>query len=367
MPFLIAGGAALVGALASDALAGDPTSAASSSPWGPQQPYLESGFAGAQDLYNQGPMQYYPGQTVAGINPNMQSYMSGVGGYTESAIGGGQYLQTQGRDLSGSLNQAQDFYTGAADSYFNPYASAQYNQQIADSVANNPVLNDQIQQGQQDINRNLQENILPSIGAGAAATGNTGSTRRGVAEGVAMRGAMEQGSDLATNLQANAYNQGINQAGDWARGEQFGQNYQMQGANQLANIGQVGSGQMMSGYGMGSGAYQDLLGAGAYERGLEQQQLGDEQARFDYAQLAPWENLQRYQQAISGDYGGTTTSTASGPSTANQLAQMGTQLGGAYLMSGGYGGGGGGGYQAPPINFSGQQQNQNWFTPNYQF
>lgn len=32
-------------------------------PWGPQQPYIQQMFGEAQRLYNQGPQQYFPGQT----------------------------------------------------------------------------------------------------------------------------------------------------------------------------------------------------------------------------------------------------------------------------------------------------------------
>lgn len=346
---------------------GDTTT--TSAPWAAQIPYLQEGFQGAQDLYNQGPAQYYGGQTVAGINPNLQQYFGDMGGYSQGGVGAGQDVMGYGQQMAGGIPQAQQFYSQAMGDYFNPYASAQfqdafnvenpyqsqqYQDIISGSVANNPVLQSQIEMGQADINRNMQENIMPSIASASVGTGNTGSTRRGVAEGVAMRGAMEQGSDLATMLQTNAYNQAINQAGQWAggeqfgqqagmtgagmgaAGEQFGQNYQMGAANQLGGMGQTGLGNIGAGYGLGSQAYQDLMGAGMYERGIEQEGLYADQTRFDFEQNAPWDNLARYQQAISGNYGG--TQTQEGQGWMNQLMQMGTQLGGAYLM-GGMGGG----------------------------
>jgi hypothetical protein len=301
-------------------------------PWSKQQPYLEQAFKGAQNLYQQGPNQYYGGDTIAGTNPAIQGYLQGMGGYYQGGLDAAGAMQGYGADLAGGLPQSQQFYSQAMGDYYNPYASAEYSDIIANSVANNPVLQNQIRQGQQDINRNMQENILPSIANSAVGTGNVGSSRRGVAEGIAMRGAMEQGSDLATNLQANAYNQGINQAGQWAGGEQFGQNYGMNAANQMTGLGQYGLGQMGAGYGLGTQAYQDLLGAGAYERGMEQEGINADRERFDFEQNAPWDNLARYQQAISGNYGGSTRSSGGGASSGNQLMQMGTQLGSAYMM-----------------------------------
>lgn len=303
-----------------------------SSPWGPQQQYLKEGFKGAQDLYRQGPSQYYPGQTFAGPNQQLQDYMGGMGNYYQQGLDVGGRQMQQGQQLQGGLNQAQQFYSDAAGGYFNPYASAKYNEVLAGSVADNPVLQAQIEQGQQDINRNMQENILPSIASGSVATGNTGSTRRGVAEGVAMRGAMEQGSDLATNLQANAYNQAINQANQWAGGEQYGQSQQFDAAGMLSNLGQYGTNLQSQGYGQGTQAYQDLMGSGMMGQGFEQGQIDADRQRFDFGQNAPWENLQRYQQAISGNYGGETVQEGQG--YLNQLMQMGAQGAGAYFAGG---------------------------------
>jgi len=343
---------------------GGETGSTTSTPWEEQIPYLQEGFRGAQNLYQQGPAQYYPGQTVAGINPNMQSYLGGMGGYTQGGVGAGQDVMGYGQQMAGGIPQTQQFYSDAMSNYFNPYASAdfqqafdvqnpyqsqQYQDIISGSVANNPVLQAQIEMGQADINRNLQENIMPGIATGAVATGNTGSTRRGVAEGIAARGAMEQGSDLATMLQTNAYNQAISQAGQWAGGEQFGQqagmsgaqlgaggaqfgqNYQMGAASQLGGMGQTGLGNIGAGYGLGSQAYQDLMGAGMYERGIEQEGLYGDKARFDFEQNAPWDNLARYQQAISGNYGGTQTQYAD---PGSMMAQMAMQAAGAAMTGG---------------------------------
>lgn len=46
-------------------------------PWGPQQPFIQDMFGEAQRLYNQGPQQYYPGQTY--VDPS-QYTMQGIYG-----------------------------------------------------------------------------------------------------------------------------------------------------------------------------------------------------------------------------------------------------------------------------------------------
>jgi hypothetical protein len=47
---------------------GSQTTTSSTAPWTGQQPYLTFGFQQAQDLYNHGGPQYYPGATVAPIS-----------------------------------------------------------------------------------------------------------------------------------------------------------------------------------------------------------------------------------------------------------------------------------------------------------
>lgn len=353
-------------------------------PWKAQQPHLRGVFSGAQNLYNQGPNQYYQGNTVAGSNNAIDTYLSGMGGQAQSGMDVGQQMGQYGEQLAGGLTGAQNFYSDGMSAYTNPYASVdyqnkfnnlenpygsqQYNSIISDSVNNNPMLDQQIQQGQQDISRNMQENIMPGIAGSAVGTGNASSTRRGVAEGVAMRGAMEQGSDMATNMRSNAYNQGINQANNYAQGQQFnqnagmqgannmasgtqfGQNYQMQSANNAGSMGRFGLGQMGAGYNQGTQAYQDLLSSGVYGRGMDQENINADRERFDFEQNAPWDNLNRYNQMIQGNYGGTTTQEGNG--LGNQLLQMGMQAGSAYLTGGGSlaMGGGGGGTPAKAFN-----------------
>ncbi|NIX00724.1 MAG: hypothetical protein GWN13_21235, partial [Phycisphaerae bacterium] len=38
-------------------------------PWSPQVPYILGGFKQAKKLYEQGPPDYYPGETLAGFDP----------------------------------------------------------------------------------------------------------------------------------------------------------------------------------------------------------------------------------------------------------------------------------------------------------
>ncbi len=73
-------------------------------PWGPQQPYLKQGFEQAQGLLNQGPQEYYPGQTVSD---------------TSAATTAGQNAMMGGAAASDTLRNAQ--VSGSFLDAGNPY------------------------------------------------------------------------------------------------------------------------------------------------------------------------------------------------------------------------------------------------------
>jgi len=78
------------------------TTTTTSDPWSGQQPYLQDLFTQAQGLFNQGPQQYYPGQTVAPFSPQTQMGMDLM---TQRALGGSQQQDIFGQYLSGQLGQ----------------------------------------------------------------------------------------------------------------------------------------------------------------------------------------------------------------------------------------------------------------------
>ena len=119
------------------------------------------------------------GQSGTFVDPNQQPFLD--------------FLRSQGQSLAGQqLGGGSDFqqFAGGAQNALMSFLQPQQN----------PFLQGQIEQGQGLINRNLQENILPSIGGGAASAGQRGSSRQGVAEGIAARSAIEQQSQLSQNL-----------------------------------------------------------------------------------------------------------------------------------------------------------------------
>lgn len=99
----------------------DQKSTTKTEPWSGQQPYLKDLFAQAQGLYNQGPQQYYPGQTVAPFSPQT---MLGMDMMTGRILGGSSQMDAFGNYLNRQLGQQN----------IDPSIMAGYGQQAAGGI-----------------------------------------------------------------------------------------------------------------------------------------------------------------------------------------------------------------------------------------
>lgn len=77
------------------------------------------------------------------------------------------------------------------------------------AFANDPVVQQQIDNAALDVTRNFNENTSPSLNARASAGGNMNSARAGIAEGLARRDAGEAVGRIAAQVRGNAFNQGV--------------------------------------------------------------------------------------------------------------------------------------------------------------
>lgn len=114
--------------------------------------------------------------------------------------------------------------------------------------SSNPYLASTAQAATRPIIQSLTENVLPAIGSEAGMTGNVGSSRQGIAEGLATQGALQAIGDTTSNLYSNAYGQGLG-----------AMTSALQMAPQIANLGLLPS--------------SILSGVGGERRGLAQEQM----------------------------------------------------------------------------------------------
>lgn len=110
----------------------------------------------------------------------------------------------------GAIDAARKFY--APQGGYSNYLDTMRGTAMAMSdtnVANNPMVQAQMEANARNVQNNLLQNVLPGVTSGAVASGNRGSSRQGVAEGVAAGQAVGQLSDANTAVLNNAYSQAL--------------------------------------------------------------------------------------------------------------------------------------------------------------
>jgi hypothetical protein len=161
------------------------------------------------------------------------------------------------------MNQGQNY----GQNYQNLFNQAGQDQ-IGNAV-NYPNANSQplIDAALRDSTRNLQEKTLTSIGMGASSTGNTNSSRAGIAEAVAGRDYMDRAADTSAGIR-----------------DRLAKDYLTQNQNQFANQMNANQGMgnaFQSGFGMGNTATANMINAGGmYQKDL-QNQYTDAQTNFE--------------------------------------------------------------------------------------
>lgn len=244
-------------------------------PWSPQIPYINQLMQQADALYNQGAPGYYPGQTVVPSTPALQqTQQNAITGGTNaantagaganlalsSAAGTNPVLQagtnslpafyqslanlntagTGATNLATSLNpNIYQAITGAMNQQYTPQSAPQVQAPNVGNVATpntaaptvgagnidltqsltqslqggamNPYLSQLTDAALRDSTRQYQTSVIPSINSGAAASGNVGSSRQGIAQGLAAQGLQQQQTDVMSQLYGTAFNQAAQQ------------------------------------------------------------------------------------------------------------------------------------------------------------
>jgi len=219
-------------------------------PWGPQQPYLQSLWGGAQDLYGQGGPQFYPGSLTAGFDPAQTEAM----GMTEQTARAGQPV----------IPSYQNMLTKTYQGGFLP------------GQQSNPFIDAMFRQAARPVTDAYRESVAPSIGAQAGSAGRYGS---GLYQNMMGRSQGELGRELG-GLAANLY----------------GRSYE-------AERDRMYRGDPATAAALGYFDAEKLAGVGLERQTQEQRLINEAQARHQFGQERPWDVLGRYQAAIEGPYG----------------------------------------------------------------
>lgn len=225
--------------------------------------------------------QRYQGSQIAGFTP-------------EQVQGQGMALGAAGTQdrLARSAAGASEFYTGG--SVWDP--------------ASNPNLRGAIDASTRPIYEGLTEKALPAIRGEAVSTGNFGSSRQGIAEGIATREASRAAGDTASKLAQAQYETNVN-----AQLKAMGllptvQGAQVTGATTTSGVGDV-------------------------RQTMNQALLGQDVSAFNFDQMAPFLQSKEIMSLLQGLPGGTTVSTANTPSANPWTQALGGAAAGASLGS----------------------------------
>jgi len=299
-----------------------------SEPWKPQGDALKGIFSSAGDIYNaQKDTPFYQGDLYANMSDMTRSGINNLGEY----VGGPQSGAIRGStsDMlanAGMTGTAMNDLYGVANSDMvgnDLAAAARY--------ANDPSIQGMINAANRDTARSLYEGELPEINRSASASGNINSTRAGVAEAIARRGADDRMADTSAAIRSDAFNRGLNLS-QANRASQMGA---------LGNLGQFG----LSSFGAGlSGNAANLGNIDAMIRaGQIDQQDRQGQADADYMQWQGQDGrqmdlLSRYYGIVgANNWGGTqTTTTKSSPSIFGSLLGLGLTAGGLGAFGPGF-------------------------------
>lgn len=273
-------------------------------PWSPQVPYIKSGFEEAKRLYEQGPPDYYPGETLAGFDPAQTFAQEAIINYATGPRSVGMQAGAEGALMRGLGGE-----TG-----FSP-------EQRADLLAGNVRTGEGTPYGQMssaltnDVMGKLQSNILPGLRTSQVAYQPGGSSRGDLENNKAIANAVKQG--LTTPL-AQMYGDAY----------QTAQGMRLPAAQQGIEMQNQAMGYYPSIMGAPLSMYGAIGDVGAQRRAMTQEAMNRDQQRYAYEAAAPQNALQNYMSMITGNYGSTSSggssSTQTTPSQNNFLGTLAT-------------------------------------------
>lgn len=235
------------------------TQTTTSKPFPEQLPFVRRVFSEAQDLFNQGPQQFFPGETVAGFDP----------------------ITTEAQNLQ--VNLARNF-----GGFLAPQAQAFSQLLQTPDPANDPTVQAFADAAVRPLEQQLTEEVLPALSSQAVSQGAFGGSRQDLLEQQAVDRFARTAGDVRAGIFSDAFNQQLQaQQRALALAPQFLQ--------QLSVPAQL------------------LSEVGAARENLAQQQIDADRERFDFQQVAPLLNLQNFSNLINQFGGSSSTGTLTQP------------------------------------------------------
>jgi hypothetical protein len=302
----------------------------SKDPWAAQAPYLTQGFNAASKAMTDASNAPKPTDFVAGFNPEQLALFQKMLGYGANGAAGvsadaGAGLTTAGTSAATGALSGLNAFGGKDLTSSNIDAATKY----ADNAYSSGVTD----AAMRDAERAVNENYLPQVAQGAAASGNRDSSKRAITEGIALRGLAEKRQDLDATQRSQLFSQGL----QLAQGDN-GTMLDALKSGALAGTGAATAGVGATGAGIDQqkGIY-DIANAGSDAlTNAQQQTLNDMLAKYQFGVSSPFDPLNAYWQIVgSGNWGGQSSGTSSGTSTPSMMSQISALLGAGGSLLGG--------------------------------
>lgn len=304
-------------------------------PWSQAQPFISQEFQPAQDALNKslgmGTNSAYDGERVAALN----------GYQTQSADNAGSWASTQGLNTANQMYNSGNAMMNSGQGYGNN-AQSLYNTATGTDPtqsfynAGNQLANSSITQGLIDsanlnVQRELNQNQLPTLALNAAGSGNTDSTRTGIQSALLQSQAQQNMLANASNIQGQMFNTGLNTSQS-----QYNTNQQqaLNANSQMANAYGLGSSNLMNGQTAASNNFALGQSAGGVFQGQQQAQDAAAQQQFTEQQNNPMSLIGNYMNTINGKWMGPAVSSVGATNPVS--AGLNGALGGAQLGAGLY-------------------------------
>lgn len=298
-------------------------------PWAPAQDQLKDILADAQAEYEKS-----GGISGDWINKNYPDLTDDMKNSLQNMSDSGQ--------LNAVADQINNITSGAADNVNNASnalggmtsggITADQINSMADSLYDNDLVKSQTDQLNKDVTHQYNQQVQ-QLNQQAAGSGNMGSSRAGVAQGVMAGKASDAISEGSSNIQNAARTSAYQQALGTLQGNQ---STNLSAAGALGNLG-MSQGQLQAG---NSSIYEQML-QNQYNAANVGQSQAQNQANNDYYNQygqanAGWDNLNNYLNMVGaiGGMGGTSNSTGKTTASGGGGGMFNTILGGASTVAG---------------------------------
>ena len=278
-----------------------------------KEPFLRDLYGGAQGALNDAlATGAFTGSTYAGLDPMQMRGITGMGAFGDRALGLGSSFMDTGQ---GFAQNAQNIFDRAGGRTLDDAVSY---------AASSPQAQSLIEAAMRDSTRRLEEQTLPGIDRAAAGSGNTRSSRAGVAEALAQRAYDDRRADVAAGVGRDLTNQ-------FLRSEQSDFNNMMRANQGLRDV--FGLGTNLSATGGGA-----LTSAGGMLQKDAQAQLDADRAAFERERDFAMGQYGAFGNIIGGvpNVGQISPSTANPYTAALSGGMMGAGFGGNLFGGGGY-------------------------------